>query len=50
MADIQGFSRNQISFQMIFLDEMIDKENPVRAIDAFVDTLTYGTVYGGSTT
>ena len=39
MADIQGFSRNQMNFQLISLDEMIDKENPVRAVDAFVDSL-----------
>src|SRR5699024_1780755 len=39
MSDIQGFSRNQMSFQLLSLDELIDKENPVRAIDAFVDSL-----------
>src|SRR5699024_8887294 len=27
------------SFQLLSLDELIDKENPVRAIDAFVDSL-----------
>ena len=39
MSNVQGFSRDQISFQLLSLDEMIDKENPVRAIDAFVDSL-----------
>lgn len=39
MSNVQGFSRDQISFQLLSLDEMIDKENPVRAIDAFVESL-----------
>jgi len=39
MSTVQGFSRNHISFQLLSLDEMIDKENPVRAIDAFVESL-----------
>lgn len=39
MANIQGFSRNQVSFQLLTLDEMIEEENPVRAIDAFVESL-----------
>lgn len=39
MSDIQDFSRNQMSLQLLSLDELIDKENPVRAIDAFVDSL-----------
>ncbi|WP_340083911.1 IS1182 family transposase [Siminovitchia sp. FSL H7-0308] len=39
MGNVHGFSRDQISFQLLCLDEMIDKENPVRAIDAFVESL-----------
>ncbi|WP_462420597.1 hypothetical protein [Salinicoccus sp. Marseille-QA3877] len=39
MSNVQGFSRDQVSFQFISLDEMIDTENPVRAIDAFVGSL-----------
>lgn len=39
MSNVQGFSRDQISFQLLSLDGMIDKENPVRAIDAFVESL-----------
>lgn len=39
MGTIQGFSRTQASFQLLSLDEMIDLENPVRAIDAFVESL-----------
>lgn len=39
MVSIQGFSRDQLGFQLLSLDEMIDQENSVRAIDAFVDTL-----------
>lgn len=39
MSNVQGFSRDQISFQLLSLDEIIDKENPVRAIDAFVESL-----------
>jgi transposase len=39
MANIQGFSRDQVSFQLVSLDEIIDKENLVRAIDAFVESL-----------
>lgn len=39
MSNVQGFSRDQISFQLLSLDELIDQENPVRAIDAFVDSL-----------
>jgi len=39
MSNVQGFSRNQMSFQLLSLDEIIDKENPVRAIDAFVESL-----------
>ena len=39
MCDTQSFSRDQLSFQLFSLDEMIDKENPVRAIDAFVNSL-----------
>ncbi|MBM7715831.1 hypothetical protein JOC94_002820, partial [Bacillus thermophilus] len=31
MGNVHGFSRDQISFQLLCLDEMIDKENPVRA-------------------
>ncbi|WP_217697402.1 hypothetical protein [Virgibacillus dokdonensis] len=32
MGNVQGFSRDQISFQLLSLDEMIDKENPVREL------------------
>lgn len=39
MSNVHGFSRNQMSFQLLSLDEIIDKENPVRAIDAFVESL-----------
>ncbi|WP_077706730.1 IS1182 family transposase [Virgibacillus dokdonensis] len=39
MSDVHGFSRDQMSFQILSLDEMIEKENPVRAIDAFVESL-----------
>ena len=39
MSNVHGFSRNQMSFQFFSLDEMIDKENPVRAIDAFIESL-----------
>jgi len=39
MGNISGFSRDQMSFQLLSLDEMIDKENPVRAIDASLNRL-----------
>lgn len=39
MGAVQGFSRTQVSFQLLSLDEMIDSENPVRAIDAFVESI-----------
>lgn len=39
MGTVHGFSRTQVSFQLLSLDEMIDSENPVRAIDAFVESL-----------
>lgn len=37
MNHIQGIDRFQITFS--FLDEQIEKENPVRIIDAFIDKL-----------
>lgn len=39
MGNVHGFSRDQMSFQLLSLDEMIEEENPVRAIDAFVESL-----------
>ncbi|WP_158308993.1 hypothetical protein [Desulfosporosinus orientis] len=39
MAYITGDDRNQIKVIMTSLDEMIDSENPVRVIDAYVDSL-----------
>lgn len=39
MSNVHGFSIDQASFQLLSLDEMIDKENPVRAIDAFAESL-----------
>lgn len=39
MGTAQGFSKAQVSFQLLSLDEMIDSENPIRAIDAFVESL-----------
>jgi hypothetical protein len=39
MAYIVGCDRNQINLIMTSLDEMIDSENPVRVIDAYVDSL-----------
>ncbi|SEM00173.1 transposase, partial [Alkalibacterium putridalgicola] len=39
MSIFHSFSRDQISFQLLSLDEMIGKENPVRAIDSFVESL-----------
>jgi len=29
LSNVQAFSRYQMSFQLVLLDEMIDKENPV---------------------
>jgi Transposase and inactivated derivatives len=39
MAFITGDDRNQIKVIMTSLDEMIDLENPVRVIDAYIDSL-----------
>ena len=38
-AYIKGESRNQMSFGFMSLDDMIDENNKVRAIDAIVDTM-----------
>ena len=36
---IQGVDREQVTLFPESLDEYIDDDNPVRAIDAFIDTL-----------
>jgi hypothetical protein len=37
MAYLQGIDRNQISNLITSLDNIIDENNPVRVIDAFVN-------------
>lgn len=39
MAYLEGNSRNQISYVSTSLDELISRDNPVRVIDAFIDSL-----------
>lgn len=39
MAYIVGTDRNQSRMITVSLDDLIDKDNPVRAIDAYVDSL-----------
>ena len=39
MAYIVGKDRTQVNLVTMSLDELIDIENPVRAIDAYVDSL-----------
>lgn len=39
MAYITGDDRTQIKIIMTSLDEVLDSENPVRVIDAYVDSL-----------
>ncbi len=39
MPYIKGLDRNQAQMFPEYLDDYIDEENPVRVIDAFVDTL-----------
>jgi len=39
MAHIKGLARGQISFMPSSIDDYIDDDNPVRLIDAFVDSL-----------
>ncbi len=39
MAYIVGSDRNQVNMIMTSLDEIIDAENPVRVIDAYVESL-----------
>lgn len=52
MAYITGEDRNQIQLVSISLDDLIDKNNPVRVIDAYVDSLNLAelgfTVYDGN--
>lgn len=39
MAYIIGEDRNQVQVVTVSLDDLIDRDNPVRVIDAYVDTL-----------
>ncbi len=39
MPYIEGFDRNQAQMFPEYLDNYINEENPVRVIDAFVDSL-----------
>lgn len=39
MAYMAGYDRNQINMIVTSLDELIDSENPVRVIDAYVNSL-----------
>jgi transposase len=39
MDYISGFDRNQMTCFMGCMDELIDEDNPVRFIDAYVDKL-----------
>ena len=44
MSYIKGLDRIQINIVTTSLDELIDPENPVRVIDAFVDSLDLATL------
>ena len=44
MSYIKGLDRMQINIVTTSLDELIDPENPVRVIDAFVDSLDLATL------
>ena len=39
MGHIQGLARNQLTLFPDSLDDFISTENPIRFMDAFVDTL-----------
>jgi transposase/ferredoxin-like protein FixX len=39
MAYLAGVDRNQVSMATMSLDDLIDKDNPVRVIDAYVNSL-----------
>lgn len=39
MAYISGIDREQVNIVMTSLDQLIDEDNPVRVIDAYVDSL-----------
>lgn len=39
MAYIIGEDRNQVYVVTVSLNDLIDRDNPVRVIDAYVDTL-----------
>ena len=52
MPFIQGEDKNQISFLPNTLDDFVSEDNPVRVIDAYVDSLNLGEssfqIYSGS--
>ena len=39
MAYIIGEDRNQVQLVSVSLDDLIDQDNPVRVVDAYVDSL-----------
>ena len=50
MAYIVGADRNQSRMITASLDDLIDKDNSVRAIDAYVNSLNLTTVKTGNVT